>query len=227
MAQQSMTRSLRILAFLLAYPDAEWRRHLAPLGEAVRSERAIPPARRPELLRLVDALRAADPLDAEAEYVQLFDRGRSTALHLFEHVHGDSRERGPALIDLGATYASAGLELRPGELPDFLPAVLEFASTQPAREARALLGEIAHIVNRLFMALIERQSPYACVLGALLELAGEKAQPVDIAPEPPLDATWAEPPAFDGCASAGRTRSSAPQPMHFFPSPSASRGVGA
>src|SRR4029078_2389354 len=95
----------------------------------------------------------ADPLDSEAAYVELFDRGRATSLHLFEHVHGDSRDRGPAMVDLCAMYEKAVLLRAPGELPDYLPVVLEFASTQPAREARAFLGEIAHILAAIFGAL--------------------------------------------------------------------------
>ena len=139
-------------------------------------ERALSPARLAELEALIDALRHADPLETEADYVELFDRGRATSLHLFEHVHGDSRDRGPAMIDLGQTYEKAGLILAEGELPDYLPAVLEFVSTQPPREARAFLGEMAHILNAMFAALQQRESAYASVLGALLELAGEKAQ---------------------------------------------------
>ncbi len=115
----------------------------------------------------MDSLASGDPLDTEAAYVQLFDRGRATSLHLFEHVHGDSRDRGPAMIDLAQTYEQAGLYLAPGELPDYLPVVLEFVSTQPPREARAFLGEMTHIFNALFSALRERQSAYASVIGAL------------------------------------------------------------
>src|SRR6185312_12515534 len=110
-------------------------------------------ARLAELEALIDSLARAEPLDAEAAYVQLFDRGRATSLHLFEHVHGDSRDRGPAMIDLAQTYDKAGLCLAPGELPDYLPVVLEFVSTQPPREARAFLGEMTHIFNAIFSAL--------------------------------------------------------------------------
>lgn len=207
-------RSLRALARLLCYPDAELREHLFELRDALRADRAVGSARLVELDALVDGLARAAPLDAEAAYVQLFDRGRATSLHLFEHVHGDSRERGPALIDLAQCYAQAGLYLAPGELPDYLPVVLEFASTQPAPEARAFLGEIAHILNALFSALQQRRSAYAAVLGALLELAGEPAHPVEVAPDEPLDATWSEPPAFDGCAVTGQSR---PEPPRSIP----------
>lgn len=207
--------SLRVLAALLGYPDAQMRGHLPEMGEILHGEAALSAARLAELDALMGSLANADPLDTEAGYVELFDRGRATSLHLFEHVHGDSRDRGPAMIDLAQTYEKAGLYLAPGELPDYLPAVLEFVSTQPPREARAFLGEMSHIFNALFSALQERASPYAGVPGALLELAGEQAQPVKPAVEPPLDENWAEPPVFDGCSSKGQARPGQPQAIHF------------
>jgi nitrate reductase delta subunit len=207
--------SLRVLAALLAYPDAQMRGYLPEMREILRGEAALSAARQTELDALITALVSADALETEANYVELFDRSRATSLHLFEHVHGDSRDRGPAMIDLAQTYEKAGLYLAPGELPDYLPAVLEFVSTQPPREARAFLGEMAHIFNALFNALQERASPYASVLGALLELAGEQARPVKLAAEPPLDESWAEPPVFDGCSSKGQTRPGQPQTIHF------------
>lgn len=210
-----MSVSLRVLAALLGYPDAPMRTHLPEMGALLHQQRALAPARLVELDTLIDALQRADPLEAEADYVELFDRGRRTALHLFEHVHGDSRERGPAMVDLGRTYEAAGLILVEGELPDYLPAVLEFASTQPAREARAFLGEMAHIFNAIFGALQQRGSAYASVFGALLELAGEKAQPVNPPAEEALDDSWAEPPVFDGCSSRGQARPGQAQPVHI------------
>ena len=176
-----------MLARLLGYPGTELRSHLPEMRDVLRAEHAIPAGRLAELDALMHALSSSDPLDAEAAYVQLFDRGRATSLHLFEHVHGDSRDRGPAMIDLAQTYEQAGLYLAPGELPDYLPVVLEFVSTQPPREARAFLSEMTHIFNAIFSALQQRQSAYASVIGALLDLAGEKAQPVKVAAEDPLD----------------------------------------
>ncbi len=206
--------TLRVLAALLTYPDHEMRGYLAEMRAILRGEQALSAERRQEIEALIDSLVTADPLEAEAGYVELFDRGRATSLHLFEHVHGDSRDRGPAMIDLAQTYEKAGLYLAPGELPDYLPAVLEFVSTQPATEARAFLDEMSHIFNSLFNALQGRASPYASVLGALLELAGEKAQPVKIAAELPLDESWIEPRVFDGCSSQGQARPGQPQPIH-------------
>jgi nitrate reductase delta subunit len=210
-----VSNTLRVLAALLGYPDAQMRRYLPEMRGLLHAEGALSRQRRAEIDALMDTLGRADPLEAEADYVELFDRGRGTSLHLFEHVHGDSRERGPAMIDLGQTYAKAGLMLAEGELPDYLPAVLEFVSTQPPREARAFLGETAHILNAIFGALQQRRSAYAGVLGALLELAGETAQPVKPAAEEPLDESWAEPPVFDGCSSKGQARPGQPQPVRL------------
>jgi nitrate reductase delta subunit len=210
-----MHYTLRTLAALLRYPDAELRAHAGVLRDALRDERALTTARLRELDRLLDRLAFGDPLQLEAEYVDTFDRSRRTALHLFEHVHGDSRDRGPALVDLAQTYERAGLVLRDGEMPDHLPVLLEFASTQPRREARAFLVETAHVVRAIFSALLERKSAYASVLAAALDLAGERAERVAIADEPALDDTWAEPEAFAGCSTAGQSRPGMPQPIRI------------
>ena len=217
--------SLRVLARLLCYPVAELRSHFPEMRDALVAEHAITVERRGELDALMNVLSSADPLDAEAVYVDLFDRGRSTSLHLFEHVHGDSRDRGPAMIDLAQTYDQAGLFLAPGELPDYLPVVLEFLSTQPPQEARAFLSEMTHIFNAIFSALQQRQSPYASALGALLELAGEKAQAIKITPEEPLDVSWAEPPVFDGCSTKGQATPGQPQPIRIVRKDNSSRGA--
>ena len=207
--------TLRVLAALLSYPDSAMRGHLPEMREILRSESVLLDTRQAELDALIESLDRAEQLEVEADYVELFDRGRGTSLHLFEHVHGDSRDRGPAMIDLAQTYEKAGLYLAPGELPDYLPAVLEFVSTQPPREATAFLSEMAHIFTAIFSALRERASSYASVLGALLELAGEKAQAVALAAEPALDETWVEPPVFDGCSTRGQAKPGQPQPIHI------------
>jgi nitrate reductase delta subunit len=207
--------SLRVLARLLAYPDAALRADLVDLRVALHGDQTVPVQRLAELEALISTLERGSALDNEAHYVEVFDRGRATSLHLFEHVHGDSRERGPAMIDLTQTYEKAGLFLGPDEMPDYLPVVLEFVSTQPPKEARAFLGEMAHIFNAIFNALQQRQSPYAAVLGALLELAGEKAHAVKITPDEDMDKAWEEPVVFDGCSTKGQAAPGQAQPIHF------------
>ena len=222
---ETMRLTLRALARLLAYPGAELRAQMPALIDALQTEQALPAARIAELQALAQQICAMDAYEAEGRYVDTFDRGHRTSLHLFEHIHGDSRERGPALIDLTQTYERAGLYLDAQELPDHLGVVLEFASTQPTAVAREFLAEMAHILNALFSALQAKASPYASVLAAVLEAAGETAQAVAIAPEPDMDEAWAEPEAFDGCSSQGQARPGAVQPIHLVRKSSATEGV--
>lgn len=225
--KDSISFTLRALAYLLRYPDASMRSHLPEIHTALNAEDAIGHVRRRELDALMDRL-LAEGLDAEAIYVDLFDRGRGTALHLFEHVHGDSRDRGPAMVDLVRTYEEAGLLLDPAELPDHLTVLLEYASTQPTPQARAFIGEFSHILQSIAAALLRRESDYGAVLAAVLDLTGH-ALPSDapIASEEPLDASWEEPLAFGGCSSQGQsapasgTAASMPgtQPIHILRRP--------
>ena len=220
--------ALRVLSQLLSYPDTELRAQLPELMPVLKEEGALSAARQAELQTLVNHLLRLDAMDAEARYVETFDRGRATCLHLFEHVHGDSRDRGPAMIDLSQTYAQSGLFLSPDELPDHLCVVLEFASTQTPEVAKAFLGEMAHILNAIFSALLKRESPYAVVLAAVLELAGHKAQAVQIVADEPLDESWREPEAFDGCSTRGQARPGEAQPIHIVRKTSTqTRGVAA
>ncbi len=224
-------RMLRALAALLQYPDARLRAALPEIADAIDGERALSRSRSAELVALAQRIAAADPYDAEAEYVDTFDRGRATSLQVFEHVHGDSRERGAALVDLRTTYEQAGLRLADGEMPDHLPVILQFASTQPERTAREFLGELLHVLRSIFSALVARQSPYASVLAAMIEVAGGKAEAVPVAAEPALDDAWAEPPAFDGCSVHGQARSRGlnreRQPIHIVRKSALSEGAKA
>ena len=225
-----MRLTLRALAYLLRYPDEEMRSHAADLRDALNQETALTASRKTEIERLIDRLVYLPSMQVESEFVEMFDRGRRTSLLLFEHVHGDSRDRGPAMIDLIRTYEDAGLYLGLDEMPDALPVVLEFASTQPAKQAQSFLGETAHIVRVIFSALVDRQSPYASVLAAVLELAGEKAEPVAIEAEPEIDESWAEPEVFGGCSTEGQAKPGQPQPIRIVkrnPSPSQSNHQGA
>ena len=226
MSQPRVAHTLRALAWLLRYPDAEMRALAGPLRDALHADAALTARRLSELDSLIERLRAGG-LRAESEYVELFDRGRRTALHLFEHVHGDSRDRGPAMVDLAQTYERTGLVLAPGELPDYLPVVLEFASTQPTEQAAAFLREMAHVVRAIFSALLERQSPYAAVLAAVLDLAGEHAEHVLVPADDPLDQSWEEPAAFGGCDSRGQARPNEPQPVRIVRPARASRRAAA
>lgn len=217
--------SLRALALLLGYPDAKLRASLPDLVAAIESEGAVPAARRLEIKALAVELVRLDSMEVEARYVETFDRGRATSLHLFEHVHGDSRDRGPAMVDLAQTYEKAGLLMGPEELPDHLCVVLEFASTQPPQLAANFLGEMEHILTAIFSALLKRESPYATLVAAVLELAGQKVQAVPVVADEAMDEAWVEPMAFDGCSTKGQAKPGEAQPIHFVRKTPAAQGA--
>jgi len=212
----SASRTLRVLAHVLRYPDQTLRQHADEMISAIEEEGALGRSRTEELRWLIHRLGTAPAMVIEADYVETFDRGRQTSLLLFEHVHGDSRDRGPAMVDLTQTYEKAGLLLSPSDLPDDLPVVLEFASTQPAQQARAFLAETVHIIQAIFSALLKRQSPYASAVAAVIELAGEQAKAVEIGQEVELDESWAEPEAFGGCSTTGQAKPDQPQPIQII-----------
>jgi nitrate reductase delta subunit len=218
-----MTIAFKALAALLTYPEPELIEALPEIRAVLEDERRLPREARRALSELVTALARTDLMDSQERYVALFDRGRATSLHLFEHVHGDSRDRGQAMVDLNEVYARAGLALCARELPDYLPALLEFLSLQPMEVAREMLSDCAHIVRKLGDALAARHSPYAAVPAAVLALVGQPGladNPPLIEDEKSLDQEWAEEPVIfgpaaapQGCAAAADPRATArPQP---------------
>jgi nitrate reductase delta subunit len=208
---------LRALGALLSYPREEVRQALPEIVDAISSSQLIPPRQRRALLTLIDELRAGDLLEAEERYVELFDRGRAASLHLFEHLHGEDRDRGQAMVDLKRLYEQAGYELTTRELPDYLPVVLEYLSCRDIRETHEVLGDCAHILRRIGASLIARGTNYAAVLQALLIIAGE--DPIDAAAVPRvkertenLDRDWFEQPAFGAEPPAPAANPARPAP---------------
>jgi nitrate reductase molybdenum cofactor assembly chaperone NarJ/NarW len=173
--------TFKVLSALLAYPEPATQRALAEGREILAREHLIPARRRREVIAFVDQLADEDIWAAQERYVALFDRTRSLSLHLYEHVHGESRDRGQAMVQLAQVYALHGLELRPGELPDYLPLFLEFLSELPLGAARSYLGEAAPILAVLRERLDERQSPYGALFHALEAVAAVAVPSVTLA----------------------------------------------
>ena len=176
-----MKLTLRALAALLAYPSDELKAHAGELRDAIAGEQSLSRADRRRLEPLLTSLERDDLLDLQSAYSELFDRSRSLSLHLFEHVHGDSRERGQAMIDLGKQYVEGGFFLEANELPDFVPVFLEFASCLPPAEARESIGEPAHVFAALAERLEKRGSPYGGIFHALVALAGVRLDATAVA----------------------------------------------
>lgn len=183
----TMMLTLRAFAALLAYPSEELKAHLGDLRSALADERAIPRADRRRLEPLLDALEAGDVLDLQSAYSELFDRSRRLSLHLFEHVHGDGRERGQAMIDLAEQYAAAGIFLDANELPDFIPVFLEYVSCLTEAEARSTLAEPAHVFAALAERLDEKGTPYAALFHALVSMGERRPSESEIAELPTHD----------------------------------------
>lgn len=182
------------LAALLDYPDDTLVAALDSIEAHLRDGTRLPKTVRAGLDRFFDYMRERDVLTLQENYVGLFDRGRATSLYLFEHVHGESRDRGQAMVDLLQMYERHGLFLNRGELPDYLPVFLEYLSRLPTPDARKLLAETGEILRALAGALAQRGSHYGFVVGALLPMAG--LAPVD-APDAAADDVAAERPSAD------------------------------
>lgn len=162
--------TLKAIAVLLHYPDEALQQHGGELADLVGAEHRLAPATRRKLQDFVAELQQADLMDLQAAYVGLFDRSRALSLHLFEHVHGESRDRGQAMVELQDMYREAGFVIAANELPDYLPLFLEFCSLLPEAEARDWLQRSAHLLQELQVRLEQRESRYAVLFQALLEL---------------------------------------------------------
>ena len=220
---------LKLLAVLLSYPSEELVSALPELAQRLGAEPALRGATQDALAGLLAELRREDLLDLQERYVAQFDSGRSTSLHLFEHVHGDSRDRGQAMVDLKSLYRRSGFIINANELPDYLPAVLEYLATRPATEVHELLQDCVHILRAIGERLIAGGSPYAAVIAALLDLHGAaplavpRKRAVKAQAAPVLDEEWDEAPVEFGPASglnaaaAHGVQQSRPQFIRFVP----------
>ena len=193
-----MARTYRALAALIAYPTEALQAATGEIAAVLAEEDLVPAPWRAGIDGLLTELADHDIYDLQERYFALFDRGRTLSLHLFEHVHGESRNRGQAMADLIELYRGHGFEPTASELPDFLPLFLEFLSLLPGHEAQALLAEPAGILQILADRLVTRKSAYAPVFQALATLANAPAIDLpDTSAEDPddlvaLDAAWEE-----------------------------------
>lgn len=169
-----MTQTFKVLSALLTYPTPELQAAAPEMPAVLERERLLPEKQIASVGRLIGEVETRDIYDLQERYVLLFDRTRSLSLHLFEHVYGESRDRGAAMVDLAQAYEQRGLMIAANELPDFLPLFLEFLSVLPPEEARDWLGQTVHIIAAFRQRLRKRGSPYAAVFWAIETLANAK-----------------------------------------------------
>lgn len=226
-------RTYKILGLLLTYPENNWLDHSEELRKILREEGKI---RTPTLTlvdALIDSLNSEDLLDIQERYCDTFDRGRNHCLNLFEHVYGESRDRGQAMAELLDLYRAKGLESTGAELPDYLPLYLEYLSRLDPVSARSSLTDTVEVIAIIEARLRLYQSPYAAVMAALVELSKKKINQKEIeqaAANTPddrsfeaIDAAWEEAEAFDGepetpcpvAAQSSAAKLNQPQPINF------------
>jgi nitrate reductase delta subunit len=164
-------KTFKVLGLLLSYPESQWLAHLDEFESVLVQEQFLPKKPLNAVLAFIDELKTADVYSMQEQYVATFDRGRSHCLHLFEHIHGESRDRGQAMVKLASAYEQKGLVIGQAELPDYIPLFLEFISLCPADEAVALLGEPIDIIATIGARLNERHSPWAALFDALVALS--------------------------------------------------------
>ncbi|WP_299779437.1 nitrate reductase molybdenum cofactor assembly chaperone [uncultured Roseobacter sp.] len=165
-------RPLKALSLILSYPTRELQHAMPEISAVLASDTRLTAAARRGLRPLLEELSGRDIYDLEEQYVMLFDRSRTLSLNLFEHVHGESRDRGGAMVSLVETYRAGGFDPVTSELPDHLPVLLEYLSTRPCAEVQETLADAAHIFEALNARLVRRENPYAAVFASLLQLAG-------------------------------------------------------
>ena len=220
--------TLKVLSLLLSYPNADMLEALDDMAGVVAKENLLPEADRNAVLALLESYRVKPLLELQENYVALFDRGRYLSLHIFEHVHGESRDRGQAMVNLLQMYASQGFEIAARELPDYIPLFLEFLSLQTQAESAALLQDAMPVLSLLGARLAERGSEYRAIFEALAGFAGEPEAVADMhqqaASEKPdatlvhMDDIWEEEAvSFLGAGDACNAKASAATPVTVTP----------
>ena len=195
-------KTYHALSALLTYPTPDLQAAVPEIWQVLSKEGLLHPGQLAKLEPLLNEVETGDIYDLQERYVLQFDRARTLSLNLFEHIHGESRDRGGAMVDLLETYRAGGFDLVGPELPDHLPVLLEFLSTQAPDQARAILADAGHIIVALAERLARRESVYAPVMAAIVTLAQVESSPEaeallsekDDDPEDleALDAVWEE-----------------------------------
>jgi len=162
---------LNLIARLIDYPTEEIHQAGDEIIALIQNDAFLSEQDKVGLVNFVTGRCAMDILDWQSDYDALFERGRSLSLLIFEHIHGESRDRGQAMIDLMAQYKQAGLEIDVRELPDYIPLFLEFVATQGQENAEGWLQDVSHIFALLHVRLVQRDCDYAALFSALVNIS--------------------------------------------------------
>lgn len=169
-----MIKTYKVLSLLLSYPNEELQKFLPQVENILREDSLLQDDKVSGLIEFCNRFSQLDLINWQEEYVQLFDYSRSVSLHIFEHIKGDSRDRGQAMVNLMEFYKVRGMQLTTKELPDYIPAFLEFLSTLTPEKAAELLGETVHVMDRINEALNESGNTYSSIFKAIISLSAKK-----------------------------------------------------
>jgi nitrate reductase molybdenum cofactor assembly chaperone NarJ/NarW len=150
-----------VLSKLIDYPDDELMENLDSVIEFVKESTEINDSEKRTIMEFISWMGVHTSIGIQQAYVETFDMVPEHDLHLTHHIFGDDNGRGPALIDLSELFKAEGLEVKKGEIPDFLPLILEYVATLDDMESRIFLGDVKKIVKVIADNLDEAESPYA------------------------------------------------------------------
>lgn len=215
-------REYQWFSALLCYPEAEL---IAALPEFEQALNEIPALQMlPGLSGFLEYLYGHSLIELQQNYVSTFDRNRNHALYIFEHVYGEDRGRGMAMVDLLEEYREAGFELDSNELPDYIPVLLEFFAQIDAARALELLGDAVHVFAHIAAKLEANQSPYAALLRGVVSLSTVAPQPLIDPPVRDMDeAMETFGPDFSGTEPLLKP---SVQTVQFFPNASSQEAPG-
>lgn len=199
-----MTKTFKILSLFLTYPGEELQAFLNEGAEELRKEAILDSRITDNLREFASHFTELDLIEWQAHYVNLFDTSGNTSLYIFEHLKGDSKERGQAMTDLIDFYEESGFKLKEGELPDYLPAFLEFLSARDIQKATELLSQPVNVINRIYTTMKENNNIYSHVFEAIVSLSPVKPDDVSFKYQPGnlmdagIDELYEEPPVWPG-----------------------------
>jgi len=199
--------TFKILGLLLTYPKEPLLDAVGSFKALFESEDLLTKSQIRSLQPLLESYASGDLISLQEEYVNTFDRGRNHCLYLFEHIHGESRDRGAAMVDMKDMYAEKGLIISSNELPDYLPLFLEYLSFCELDEAIEMLADAIDVIATIGAHLAKADSEFAHIFNVLEHMPSIKvdkkkvALAVKNAPKDPetfeeLDKEWEETPAF-------------------------------
>ena len=171
-----MIKTYKILSLLLSYPSGELQQFLPQVEKELREEALLQEDKINGLVEFCKRFGQLDLIHWQEEYVQLFDYSRSVSLHIFEHIKGDSRDRGQAMVNLMEFYKETGMHLTAKELPDYIPAFLEFLSTLDVVKSAGLLAETVNIMDRINEALSKSENQYSAIFQAIISLSAKQPE---------------------------------------------------